>query len=132
MTRKGLLVVGDVGALVVGGANAAVGELVDIAGVSASSGALVRAKLRAGLKLGAAEGLAESWCERVGIDGNSRVSALGGDEAREGRSSEDDGGVEHDYGEVWRWRSGCLWRGSGVSMAERQQAVDGASGVRMK
>ena len=28
LTRKGLLVVGDVGALVVGGANAAVGELV--------------------------------------------------------------------------------------------------------
>ena len=76
-----------------------------ITGVSTGGGALVRAKLRAGVKLSAAEGLAKSWCEGVGVDLDSRVSALGGNEAREGRGGEEDSGVEHYDGEVWRWRS---------------------------
>lgn len=129
MSRKGLLVVGDIRALVVGSANAVVREEVRVTGVSTGGGAVVWAKLRTGLKLSAAEGLAKSWCERVGVDLDSRVSALGGNEAREGRSGKDNGGVEHGDDEVWRWRSGCLWRGSGVSMAETQQAVAGGIGV---
>jgi hypothetical protein len=132
LARKGLLVVGNIGALVVRGANAAVLEGVDITSVSTSGGTLIRAKLRARLELSAAPCLAKAGGDRVGIDGDSRVSALSGNEAREGRSGEDDGGVEHDDGEVWRWRSGCLWRGSGVSMAEDQQVVTDESGVRMK
>lgn len=132
MARKGLLVVGDIGGLVVGSANAVVREEVRITGVSTGGGALVRAKLRAGVKLSAAEGLAKSWCEGVGVDLDSRVSALGGNEAREGRSGEDNGGVEHGDDDVWRWRSDCLWRGSGVSMAEAQQDVADGSGVKME
>jgi hypothetical protein len=132
LARKGLLVIGDIGGLVVGSANAVVREEVRVTGVSTGGGALVRAKLRAGVKLSAAEGLAKGWCERVGVDGDSRVSALGGNEAREGRSGEDNGGVEHGDDDVWRWRSGWLWRGSGVSMAEAQQDVADGSGVKME
>ena len=76
-----------------------------VADVSTGGGTLVRAKLRAGLELSTAPCLASSGSNRVGVDGNGRVSALGGNEAREGRSGEDNGGVEHYYGEVWRWRS---------------------------
>lgn len=76
-----------------------------VTGVSAGGGTLVLTELRAGLELSAANGLAQGRCERVGVDGDSRVYALGSNKAREGRSGEDDGGVEHDYGEVWRWRS---------------------------
>ena len=123
--REGLLVVGNGGALVVGGASAVVREGVlgtvlayalqcrgrwasttyRVTGVSTSGSALVLAKLRAGLELGAAPCLASSGSDRVGIDGDSGVSALGGNEAREGRSGKDNGGVEHYDGEVWRWRS---------------------------
>lgn len=178
--RKSLLVVGNGGALVVGGASAVVREGVlgtvlayalrcrgiwtlttyRVTGVSTSSSALVLAKLRAGLELGAAPCLAGSGSDRVGIDGDSGVSALGGNEAREGRSGEDNGGVEHYDGDligvsssakclrrnkqavlggrvvVLRWARqclpGCLWRGSGVSMAEAQQGVADGSAVRVK
>jgi hypothetical protein len=139
LARKGLLVVGNIGALVVRGANAAVleGVLVkvsayavgfkngqvltthDITSVSTSGGTLIRAKLRARLELSAAPCLAKAGGDRVGIDGDSRVSALSGNEAREGRSGEDDGGVEHDDGEVWRWRSGSARRRQQVFAKEQ-------------
>ena len=143
--RKSLLVVGNGGALVVGGANAAVLEGVlekvsacalrfsnrqalttyRVTGVSTGGGALVRAKLRAGVKLSAAEGLAKGWCERVGVDGDSRVSALGGNEAREGRSGEDNGGVEHGDDDVWRWRSDRRVSSSAKWLRRNRQAVLG-------
>lgn len=145
MARKGLLVVGDIGGFVVGSANAVVREEVlgkasahalqlcievtwmtyRVTGVSTGGGALVRAKLRAGVKLSAAEGLAKSWCEGVGVDLDSRVSALGGNEAREGRSGEDNGGVEHGDDDVWRWRSDRRVSSSAKSLRRNRQAVLG-------
>ena len=96
-----------------------------VTGVSTGGGALVRAKLRAGVKLSAAEGLAKGWCERVGVDGDSRVSALGGNEAREGRSGKDNGGVEHGDDEVWRWRSDRRVSSSAKWLRRNRQAVLG-------
>lgn len=142
MSRKGLLVVGDIRALVVGSANAVVREEVlgrasahalqlciemtwmtyRVTGVSTGGGAVVWAKLRTGLKLSAAEGLAKSWCERVGVDLDSRVSALGGNEAREGRSGKDNGGVEHGDDEVWRWRSDRRVSSSAKWLHTKEQA----------
>ena len=93
-----------------------------VTGVSASGGAVIWAKLRTGLKLSAAEGLAKSWCERVGVDLDSRVSALGGNEAREGRSGKDNGGVEHGDDEVWRWRSDRRVSSSAKWLHTKEQA----------
>lgn len=63
------------------------------------------AELRAGLGLNAAPGLASGVVDRAGVDlrtSTSLVGALGGDEAREGRSGDHSSGVEHDACEVWR------------------------------
>ena len=96
-----------------------------VTGVSTGGGALVRAKLRAGLELSAAPCLASSGSDRVGIDGDSRVSALGGNEAREGRSGKDNGGVEHGDDEVWRWRSDRRVSSSAKWLRRNRQAVLG-------
>jgi hypothetical protein len=61
--------------------------------------AVVLAELRASLGLAAAPCLAERIGNRAGVNGGTSsglVSALGGDEAREGRGGDDSGGVEHD------------------------------------
>ena len=97
-----------------------------VTGVSASSGALVRAKLGAGLQLSTAPCLASSGSNRVGVDGDSRVSALSGDEAREGRSGKDNGGVEHGDDEVRRWRSDRRVSSSAKCLRRNRQAVLGS------
>lgn len=92
--------------------------------VSTSSSAVILAKLRASLKLAAAPCLAHSVGDRAGIDLGTRsglVGALGGDEAREGRSGEDDGGVEHDACEVWR---------SGVARRQQERLRRNSQAVR--